>query len=242
MDNGVEPNLRGLFVTGTDTGVGKTVTACGLARWARERGLRVAAIKPVETGCRVREGRLFPEDGAALREASGKTLSLEETAPFRFSLPASPYRASVMENVRLKTADLAEHVLSLSERGDFVIVEGAGGVLVPIEERRFMSDLMARLGFPVLLVGRTALGTINHTLLSLEVLKAKGLRAAAVILSSTSAHSGPEEEYTARDLSVLVHPVPLAVLPFIEAPRDFMRVADAMVREWPAGFLETLFS
>jgi dethiobiotin synthetase len=241
MNSETRATPKGLFVTGTDTGVGKTVTACGLARLALNKGLRVVAIKPVETGCKAREGRLFPADGAALRTAAGEILSLDETTPFRFSFPASPYRASVMESVRLKMADIAEHVLSLSDRGDFIIVEGAGGVSVPIEEGRFMSDLMARLGFPVLLVGRTALGTINHTLLSLEVLKAKGLTVAGVLLNASSAKPGPEEEYTARDLAVLVRPTPLAVTPFTDSPNDPSVVAELLARLGPGEFPESLF-
>lgn len=242
MTTEIKATRKGLFVTGTDTGVGKTVIACGLARLAREKGLRVVAVKPVETGCPVVEGRLFPQDGAALRAAAGDILSLDETTPFRFSFPASPYRSSVMESVRLKTADMAEHVVSLSERGDFIIVEGAGGVLVPVEEGRFMTDLMTRLSLPVLLVGRTALGTINHTLLSLEALKARGLTVAGVILSASSAEPGPEEEYTARDLAVLCRPVPLAVLPFTKTPSEPSRVAELLAASWPKEFPECLFA
>jgi dethiobiotin synthetase len=225
---------RGIFVAGSDTGVGKTVVAAGLTRLARRRGLRALAVKPIETGCPVRSGELHPEDGAFLARAIDDGLTLDECAPFRFSLPASPYRAAAMEGRRLKVGDPVEHVLTVAEDADLTVVEGAGGLFVPIEDRVMMIDLIERLGYPVILVARSALGTINHTLLSLEALAKREIDTLGVILSRTSARRGPEEEFTPRDLSRLIGEIPLAVLPHLEPEKrdDPDAIADAMDAQW----------
>jgi dethiobiotin synthetase len=230
---------RGLFVTGTDTGVGKTIVTAGLVSLARKRGLRARAVKPIETGCPVKSGMLSPEDGIVLQRASEEDLTLDESVPFRFSLPASPYRAAAMEGRQLKLFDVVEHVLALAEDADLTIVEGAGGLMVPIEEKLLMIDLIERLGFPVLLVARTTLGTINHTLLSLEALRRRGVRAAGIVLSGGSSASGPEEEYTPRDLARLVGDVPVEVLPRLspEVVRDPGRIAAALSSLWSEELL-----
>lgn len=226
---------KGLFVTGTDTGVGKTVVAAGVIGLARERGLRVRAMKPIETGCSVRSGLLHPEDGALLHEASNQDLTLDECVPFRFSLPASPYRSAAMEGKRLKAPDLTEHVLSVAEGADLTVVEGAGGLMVPIEEDFMMIDLVERLGFPVLLVARSSLGTVNHTLLSLEALERRGIRPKGVVLSSVASGAGPEEAFTPGDLAGFVGDVPVTVLPHLtpETLADPRSIAQTMADLWP---------
>jgi dethiobiotin synthetase len=226
---------KGLFVTGTDTGVGKTVVAAGMVRLARNAGICAIAVKPIETGCQVRSGMLFPEDGAFLVEAAEKYLTLDECVPFRFSLPASPARAAAMEGRNLKLVDVEEHVRALAEDTDLTVVEGAGGLMVPIQDRLMMIDLAERLGYPVLLVGRTRLGTINHTLLSVNALKQRGMPIAGIVLSCAASETGPEEEFTASDLARLVEDVPVVVLPFLSAEivRDPERIASTIASTWP---------
>jgi dethiobiotin synthetase len=227
---------KGIFVTGTDTGVGKTVVAAGLVRLARKAGICAIAVKPIETGCQVRSGVLFPEDGAFLREAAERHLSLDECVPFRFSLPASPARAAAMEGRTLKILDVQEHVRALAEGADLTVVEGAGGLMVPIQDRLTMIDLAERLGYPTLLVGRTRLGTLNHTLLSVNALKERGMSIAGIVLSCSSPDTGPEEAFTASDLARLVEDVPVVVLPFLgpEVVRDAERIASTIASSWPA--------
>jgi dethiobiotin synthetase len=207
---------KGLFITGTDTGVGKTLVTAGLVRYARKLGIGCVAVKPVETGCVIRAGSLFPEDGAFLRQASGEALSLDECAPYRFSIPASPARAAAMEGSRLFVSDLVEHVLTVSDSHDLVVVEGAGGLMVPIEEKLMMIDLVERLGYPVVLVAKSGLGTINHTLLSVEALRQREIDIAGIVLSSLDQDSGPEEPFTPRDIARLVKDVPVPVLPHLD--------------------------
>lgn len=228
-------NRKGLFVTGTDTRVGKTIVTAGLVRFARRRGLRALGVKPVETGCALRSGSLYPEDGAFLVAASEKALTLDDVTPFRFSLPASPARAAAMEGRKLTVSDLVEHVSALEEGSDLLVVEGAGGLMVPIQENRMMIDLVERLGYPVLLVGRTRLGTVNHTLLSVSALRARNIEIAGIVLSCSFPEAGPEEDYTPRDIARLVGDIPVLVLPFLNADdsKNPERIADVMESHWP---------
>jgi dethiobiotin synthetase len=234
---------KGFFIAGTDTGVGKTVVAAGLIRLAAKRGLNAVGVKPVETGCPVKSGELFPADGAMLCEASGQVLSLDACAPFRFSLPASPFRAAAMEDRQLRISDLTEHVRALAEDAEVTIVEGAGGLMAPIEERLFTIHFIEQLALPVILVGRTGLGTINHTLLSAEALGSRSLRLSGIVMSAVSDSPGPEESYTPGDIAPIVKPVPVLKLPHMDAEtvRNPDAIADTMMQHWPEHFLNELF-
>ena len=237
-------NPRGLFVTGTDTGVGKTIVTAGLVRLARKRGLVCVGVKPVETGCAVRSGELHPEDGTFLVQASGDDISLDECAPIRFSMPASPARAAAMEGSAVHVSDLAEHVLAVADRTDLVVVEGAGGLMVPVEQDLMMIDLAERLQFPVVLVARSRLGTINHTMLSVAALHHRSMSLAAVVLSLIDTDPGPEEEFTAGDIARLIGPVPLLVLPHLtpEVAADADLIAGTMEKTWSPEVLTHLLS
>lgn len=226
-------------MAGTDTGVGKTVVAAGLVRYARNQGLRCVAVKPVETGCLPRDGMLYPEDGAFLREASENNVSLDDCVPFRFSLPASPARAAAMEGIKLFVSDLEEHVRAVAETADLTVVEAAGGLMVPIEEKLMVVDLARRLDFPTVLVARTGLGTINHTLLSVEALRHREIEQAGIVLSAVTDRSGPEEEFTPGDISRLVGDIPVLVLPRLgpDVSEEPGRIAQFMADTWPAGLL-----
>jgi dethiobiotin synthetase len=187
---------RGLFVTGTDTGVGKTVIACGLARGLRRRGVDVGVMKPCETGV----GPEGPKDAAALRAAAGVEDPIEDICPQSFALPAAP---SVAAQVESRVVDLERIRLAsktLDARHEFLLVEGAGGWLVPITPDFAMADLAAELGYPVLVVARASLGTINHTLLTVEAIERRGLPLAGVVVNHPGGIlSGPD----ARNLHAL---------------------------------------
>jgi dethiobiotin synthetase len=234
---------KGLFITGTDTGVGKTVVAAGLVRLARNAGLNSVAIKPIETGCSFRDGMLYPEDGVFLRQASEQAISLDHCTPFRFSLPASPARAAAMEGKRLFVGDVVEHVRAVVEDVDLTVVEGAGGLMVPIEERVMMIDLIERLGFPTLLVGRMKLGTINHTLLSVEALRSRNIPIAGIVLSRSEAAVGPEEEHTPGDIARLTKDISVVMLPHVstQIATDAGAIAETMNQAWPQELLRQWF-
>jgi dethiobiotin synthetase len=170
---------RGCFVSGTDTGVGKTVVARALVRALRARGVDVGVLKPIETGV----DAAGPLDAIALREAAGVSESVDEVCPQQFALPAAPTVAAAAEGRRVDLGAVERAFARIAERHEFVVAEGAGGLLVPVADGLTMADLSARLELPLIVVARAALGTINHTLLSLEAAAARGLDVLGVVIS-----------------------------------------------------------
>jgi dethiobiotin synthetase len=173
---------RGFFVSGTDTGVGKTVVACALLRALRSRGLDVGAMKPVETGV----GAEGPLDALALRSAAAARETLEAICPQTFAIPAAPTVAAASEGRSVEMEAIRAAFASLRKEHDWLVVEGAGGLLVPAARGITMADLCREFELPLLIAARAALGTINHTLLTLEAAEARSLPLAGVVIS----HSG----------------------------------------------------
>ncbi|MGM0553044.1 MAG: dethiobiotin synthase [Pseudomonadota bacterium] len=172
----------GLFVTGTDTGVGKTFVSCALlAAWRRE-GLAPQARKPVESGCPERGGTWFPEDGAALTAAAGLgATELAQVTPWRFPDALAPDLAAARQGVHLKIAQLAD-ACAAPGTGP-LLVEGAGGFYSPLCRDGLNADLAVALRLPVLLVAEDRLGTLNTCLLTLEALEQRGLELAGIVLN-----------------------------------------------------------
>lgn len=170
---------RGVFVTGTDTGVGKTLVACALVRALCARGLDVGVMKPVETG--VGEGG--PLDALALRRAASVDDGLSEVCPQRFALAAAPNVAAQAERRTVEPELLIASFARLASRHALMVVEGAGGLLVPLAKGFTMADLAREMRLPLLVVARAALGTINHTLLTVEATRVRGLTLAGVAIS-----------------------------------------------------------
>ena len=171
--------MPGVFITGTDTGVGKTLVGCALARGLRAAGFDVGVMKPVEAGV----SEAGPQDALALRDAAGVQDELELICPLQFAMPAAPEAAAIAEH-RHATLDLIRAAFdSLAQRHEALLVEGAGGLLVPLDEKLTMADLAMALDLPVLIVARAALGTINHTRLSIEACEARGIEVLGVVVS-----------------------------------------------------------
>jgi dethiobiotin synthetase len=170
---------KGIFVTGTDTGVGKTVVSAALAWTLKVSGKRVAVIKPVQTG--TNSGELM--DIEFTQRVIGANYPLDEVCPYRFSLSLAPSVASRLagEKIDFKKINSAFH--NLSSNHDVVIVEGAGGVLVPITDNYLMSDLAHDLGLHLIIVTRPNLGTLNHTLLTIESAKHRGLKILGIVIN-----------------------------------------------------------
>jgi dethiobiotin synthetase len=175
--------MKTLFVTGTDTGVGKTFVTCALARRARELGKRVFAFKPIETGCRQGEGRLVGEDQELLAEAAGNWQTGELRGLYQFLMPAAPLVAAAAEGRSIELERIEATLKEGAEGIDLVLVEGAGGWRVPVVDGVDMSGLAASSGKRVVVVARGGLGTINHSLLSLEAIERDGMVVEALVLS-----------------------------------------------------------
>jgi dethiobiotin synthetase len=218
---------RGLFVTGTDTGVGKTAVAAAILCEARRRGLRPVPFKPVETGCDP-----DPLDARLLARAAGSSAALAEICPYPLRLPAAPALAARAANLRLDVDELAARGEALAARGGFLLVEGAGGLLVPYADGATTVDLATRLGLPVLVVARTALGTVNHTALTVREARRAGLEIAGIVLNKTTPIADPHEPANAELIQSLTGLAPLGTLAYLpaEARDDPDQLADALVR------------
>ena len=174
--------MRGVFVTGTDTGVGKTVLAAAIAASATQRGISVASFKPVVTGLDEEEGE-WPRDHELLAEVSSAHQSPEEIAPFRYGPAVSPHFAAQFAGVDLDPDELLEMAHAQAESADALIVEGVGGLLVPLTTDYLVRDFAGELSLPVVIAARPGLGTINHSLLTIEAARAVALRIQAVVLT-----------------------------------------------------------
>jgi dethiobiotin synthetase len=175
--------VRGLFVTGTDTGVGKTVVAGAIAAALRARGERVAAYKPVVTGLDEDPEPGWPRDHELLAAAAG--VAAETVAPHRFGPPVSPHLAAELAGVELDIEALvvAASAAAAEAGASVLVVEGVGGLLVPLTPEHTVRDLAAALGFRLVVAARPGLGTISHTLLTLEAARAAGLEVAGVVMT-----------------------------------------------------------
>lgn len=181
-------SYRGIFVTGTDTGVGKTLVSSALIAGWRGEGVDAVPMKPVQTGCVRRKGTLVAPDLVSCLKSGGVTPSraeLRDMAPYCFKPACSPHLAAREAGVQVSLPLIERAFRRLGRAHDAVVVEGAGGILVPLNERQTMLDLMVRLRLPVLLVARAGLGTLNHTLLSLHALRHAGLTVAGVVVNQS---------------------------------------------------------
>ncbi len=158
---------NGLFITGTGTGVGKTYVGALIARELRDSGKRVGVYKPVASGCELRGGELHAADAIALWDAAGRPGTLEAVCPQKFAAPLAPHLAARMEGRRVDTKLLRCGLNLWRENSDFVLVEGAGGLMSPLSEEDYNADLAAEFGFPLLVVTANELGAINATLQTL---------------------------------------------------------------------------
>jgi dethiobiotin synthetase len=178
--------MKGLFITGTDSGVGKSVITGALARALFVQGMSVGVMKPIETGCRKRKGVLFPADGAYLKRAACSDDTLAQIVPYRYPHPLAPDVAARLAGNRLSLRRIVRRFETLGRRHDVTLVEGIGGLLVPLSPSCDLADLIVALNLPTLLVARSGLGTINHTLLTLRQGAERGVKFVGVILNRAS--------------------------------------------------------
>jgi dethiobiotin synthetase len=228
---------RGLFVTGTDTGVGKTLVSVALLRLAQRRGLRPIPFKPAETGCDP-----HPADARALWRAARPPVAETDVCLYALRLPAAPAQAAAAEGVRIDLQRIVEHAAKLAAAGDLLIVEGAGGLLVPYSAGVTCADIAARLELPLLIVARTSLGTVNHTALTFREAGRASLEIAGVILNRTTEAEGPHETGNAALITDLNGQRPLGTLPWLPPERASApdAVADALLTSLGEHVLEKL--
>jgi dethiobiotin synthetase len=216
--------VQGCFVTGTDTGAGKTVLAAALAAGLAASGRSVAAHKPVLTGLEDAAAEGWPRDHELLASVTGRRP--EEIAPLRFGPPVSPHLAAALAGVELDPAELVTAAREAGGSADLLIVEGVGGALVPIAPGFLVRDLAAALALPVLVAARPGLGTINHCLLTLEALRAAGLVVSAVVLTPWPDEPG-EIERSNRETVAALGEVAVEVLPATTAEPAALAAAAA---------------
>ncbi len=205
----------GLFITGTDTGVGKTQITAGLAAVLRARGIDVGVFKPIETGCLTRRGRLVPLDAVTLREASGTHDSLDLINPYRFREPLAPMVAAGQAGRCIDIGRVEERFARLTGRHRVVLVEGAGGLLVPVTEKVSFLDLAVLLRLPLLVVIGSRLGALNHARLTVETALRARLPVTGAVLNHPSADRSPARRTNLSALRRLL-PVPiLAEIPYL---------------------------
>ncbi len=257
--------IRGVFITGTDTGVGKTIIAAAIARVLSRSGVNVGVMKPIETGCPKVKGRLLPQDGLLLRNACfqglassphrGRTphrgfdpasLPLAGVAPlagaaplanhcdpiswitpYRYHTPLAPMAAATLEKKPLHPEKIMAAYQNLMQRHAFMVVEGVGGLMVPLTKNFYLLDLIRRMGLPVILVARSRLGSLNHTLLSLRYGAGEGLNFLGLIVNYMDRHKTLADRTYSKTVSKLTRVPLIASIPFLDSTVDEERIERA---------------
>ena len=178
-----KPDIPGLFITSTDTDVGKTIVAGAIAHWFLKQDKQPAVLKPVASGCEKRREGLVSADSEFLAHCSNTRHPLDLICPNRYALPVAPAIAAQQEKQPMDWEAVDRSIKLMSPGADLMIVEGAGGVLVPIDNKYLMIDMIAAFDYPTVVVARPSLGTINQTLLTIEALRARKIKIAGVVIN-----------------------------------------------------------
>ncbi len=220
--------MNGVFITGTDTGVGKTIVTCGLALALKDRGMNPGVMKPIETG-----SDPYAEDALFFKDMLDLSNPLNEICPIQFKLPLAPLAASELENKKFSLAPIINTFSKMSKEKDFVFVEGAGGLMVPIFQDFLMAHLANLLDLPIIIVVGNRLGGINHTLLSFHYAQAIGLKVIAILINPLTKETGLAEESNFDMLRKLITDTPIYKTPFIADiqcksiyGKEFSRIVD----------------
>jgi dethiobiotin synthetase len=229
----------GILITGTDTGIGKTFFAATLAAYLRESGYRVGVLKPVETGCAERDGELIPSDALRLKDSSGCAEPLEKICPYRFREPLAPSVAAERAGVKIDMDLLLAVYDGVSAAHDITLVEGAGGLMVPLLPSFTYADFARVLKLPTLIVGANKLGAINHLLLTLEHAACKGLMTLGYVLNRTSDEASLAAETNREVLSSLTGVPCFGELSYFAEAKDGKNLSlESFEREFDVSFLK----
>jgi len=200
---------RGFFITGTDTGVGKTVIAAAMIKVIHGMGMNVCGMKPVETGCPRIGSNPYPSDGIFLKKVAGMEETINHVTPYCFESPVAPSLASEMEGKPVSIDSIIGEFQSLMKRYHAAVVEGIGGILVPLKRDYFVIDLIRDLELPLIVVSRPSLGTLNHTLLTVHHALKAGIAVTGIIINFVRSPEGTVAENTNPLLLQQLSPVPV---------------------------------
>jgi dethiobiotin synthetase len=211
------PKKAGLFVTGTDTGVGKTLIAGAIARILTSKGRKVGVFKPIATGCKHTWDGLISNDTDFLSWCANSDLSLSTITPIGYRTPAAPLVSAAHEGCAIDFGKIAAAYKDICQNSDAVLVEGIGGVRVPLTEEFDLLDLALEFALPVVIVARPNLGTINHTLMTIDCIRAAKLKITGVVINGyNAAESTVAEDTAAETIAKCSGADILAVVPFDE--------------------------
>ncbi len=211
--------MNGFFITGTDTGVGKTLIAGAIARALSLNGRRVGVMKPFESGCRRDGAAVVPADAVLLRNMAGSQDDLALICPYAFERPLAPGVAADLEQVPISLEKVQKIFNQLSAHYDIMLVEGAGGLMVPVSAEHLIIDTIRLLQLPLIIVARTALGTINHTLLTVREAQRAGIRVCGIILNKVSAGQDEAEDTNPEVIRKFSNVPLLGQVPYIPADK-----------------------
>lgn len=175
--------MTGIFITGTDTNIGKTVIAAGLAGALKNKGYSVGVMKPVQSGAVIENGKLYSPDIEFMKKVIELNDEMELLCPYLLKEAMAPGTAAKIEGKNIDFGIIKDAFHELEKRHDIVIVEGAGGIAVPVNNRFLIADLIKYMDIPAIIVARAGLGTINHTFLTIEYAKRSGIRIIGVIIN-----------------------------------------------------------
>ncbi|MDZ4163494.1 MAG: dethiobiotin synthase [Smithellaceae bacterium] len=232
--------MKGIFVTGTDTGAGKTIVGVALGLYLKQKGVPVKVVKPFETGCLRLKEQLIPQDGALYRLLLQIEEPLDKIVPFRYSQPLAPYQTSLIDKRPLNYGKALAELRHDLGGDSFHLLEGAGGIMVPLEENIFIVDLIADLQVPVLVVAPNRLGTINHTLLTLAALAARGIKNAGVILNEQDASTDQVKMINREYFQNVLGEGYLGEFPFLPGARRLVEDMPGFITEGSAPEEEEL--
>ncbi|MFC2947984.1 dethiobiotin synthase [Virgibacillus sediminis] len=206
----------GLFITGTDTGIGKTFVTAGIAASLKKQGVDIGVFKPMLSG----DDRNNPEsDAGILKIMAEDSTPIEQITPFQFKEPLSPYEAAKQEGRIITMDDIVSEWNKVRVNHDFFLVEGAGGLAVPLGENYLVGDLAKVIGFPLVIVARPNLGTVNHTLLTISYAKKLGLEIAGIIINGINRTTeDPSVQTNAGTLSEFTDIPVLGEIPWVQMP------------------------
>lgn len=207
---------EGIFITGTDTGVGKTIVAAGLAAQFKKSGFDVGVMKPIQTGCQFRRGKWIAPDARFLLQAAGIDDPMDWVCPYRFKTPAAPLVAADRERRTIDLGRITEAYRHLASLHRFVVVEGIGGLLTPITPTVSAVDLALLLKLPLIVVASSRIGTLNHTLLTVRCAQQTGAAVLGIILNCPRPSARSIAEKTNSQVLSRLCPAPvLGAIPFM---------------------------